>query len=260
MNELNSYLTNLISSISVIDKSNNESEELKIIENYNPPNWIPLEFSYYEIVKLGSKIKEKKNLDEKSSAILNNYNLLKDCYCTLPRELNVAKYFIGKFDQDPFYNPYSFTALEKFAESNFIYLDGSSKEKDGFNIKNYVGNSLFINSPFSGLSDAAKICNQYALANHKPSIAFIANLDYTKYIKECFKIADYCIILGRTQFRPLPGLKNSSPRGSTVLLIYNSKTHFEGNRELYFENKEFYCINLKEKKPPICVNQMELFE
>ena len=55
------------------------------------------------------------------------------------------------------------------------------------------------------------------------------------------------IILGRVQFKPIPGLKNSQPTGSSVMFVYNSDVELNTGFILH-NGKSYYCVNLKNKK------------
>lgn len=240
--------------------------------DYYPPGWIQLKqddkiLEPVDVVKIAKELKNKEPVSEFEKNIIVNLKLLRNCYCTEKQQLRLSKYFIRKIHLDPFYNPYAYTSLEEFADKDFKYLDGSSKDMDGFNIENWRKIlkernssyfSVFANPPFDDLSKCADACNEFSLEKIKPSITFVANLDWTNYLKECFKYADYCIILGRVNYKPIMGLTNSSPRNSTIFLIYNSLMEIENNCNLILNGMQYYCMNLKFKKE-IDLQQLELF-
>lgn len=215
---------------------------------YYPPGWIHnnLDFSQTIIEAEKFKNKKKNSLNNNELIVVNNAALLRSCYGTPDWLLELGNYFIGLYDQDPYHNPYSLIDNTKYSIPELIKLDGSCESKNGFNIQNWVGSALLVNPPFSNLSDGAELCNTYYDNKKKPGIAFICNLDFSNYFKECMKCADYLIILGRVQFKPMPGLKNSQPTGSSALFIYNSKKEI-GTQFIKFQNKDYYCINLKNK-------------
>lgn len=227
--------------------------DIVVDENqYYPPGWIHngLDFKQTIIESEKLKNKSKKSLNGIELAIFTNAALLRSCYGTPEFLLELGNYFIGLYDQDPFHNPYSPIDNVKYSNPELIKLDGSCESKNGFNIRNWVGSSLLVNPPFSNLSDAAEICNNYSIKDYKPGIAFICNLDFSNYFQKCIEYADYLIILGRIQFKPMPGLKNSQPTGSSAMFIYNSKREIN-TQFIEFQNRKYYCINLKNKK---CVN------
>lgn len=219
---------------------------------YYPPSWNHNGLDFAQTITEAEKFKNKKkaSLNSIELNIVNNASLLRSCYGTSDWLLELGNYFIGLYDQDPFYNPYSLIKDEKYSIEELITLDGSDETRNGFNINNWVGSSLLVNPPFSDLSDAAKICNEYSCKEYKPKIAFICNLDFSNYFQECIKFADYLIILGRVQFKPMPGLKNSQPTGSSALFVYNTDKLID-SQFIEFKNKKYYCINLKNKQ---CLN------
>lgn len=237
--------------------------------DYRPPEWQRIledekELSYTEISNFYDKklrYKKVETLTETELNILKNVRILKDCYCTSEPELILANFFIGKFDLDPFSNPYAKTANPQYATENIICLDGHSPEKDGFNIENWPldRKSIFTNPPFSKLPKASNICNIVCKRDAKPGIALIGNLDYNNYVKESFLHADYCILLGRVQYKPMVGLTVSSPRWNSIMTIYNSKVNLTGSTKILLGDKEYYAIDLRNKKI-INLNQIEQTE
>lgn len=227
--------------------------DIVIDENqYYPPGWIHngLDFKQTIIESEKLKNKSKKSLNNIELAIFTNAALLRSCYGTPEFLLELGNYFIGLYDQDPFHNPYSLIDNRKYSISELVKLDGSCESKNGFNIQNWVGCSLLVNPPFSDLSEGATLCNAYCNNEKKPGIVFICNLDFSIYFQKCMKYADYLIILGRVQFKPMPGLKNSQPTGSSAMFIYNSNREID-TQFIEFQNRKYYCINLKNKK---CAN------
>lgn len=233
-------LQNLLNGI-VIDES-----------QYYPPGWVHNGLNFAQTIIEAEKFKNKKknSLNNIELIIVNNAALLRSCYGTPDWLLKLGNYFIGLYDQDPFYNRYSLINNREYSIEDLITLDGSCESKNGFNLNNWTGSRLLVNPPFSNLSDAANICNIHSIKEYKPKIAFICNLDFSNYFKTCMKYADYLIILGRVQFNPMPGLKNSQPTGSSALFIYNSDKELD-SQFFQFYNKDFYCINLKNKD---CLN------
>lgn len=222
--------------------------------DYYPPGWKHNGLSFEQTIKESTKFKNKgkASLNAEELIIANNAALLRSCYGTPDFLLELGNYFIGKYDQDPFYNDYSLLKNEKYSNDDIITLNGSCPEKNGFDIKNWIGKKVWVNPPFSNLSDGAELCNQYSQFDHKPSIAFICNLDYSKYFQECMKYADYLLILGRIQFNPLPGLKNSQPTGSSSMFIYNSEKKNIQTGFLNFKSKGYYIVNLENKSTEKC--------
>jgi len=211
--------------------------------NYIPPGWEYNGLNFEQTIKKTKEILKNSKKSELSGNDLRtteNAKLLRSCYTTPDDILSLGNYFIGKYDFDPYWNPYSLIKSHLFSE-NLRVLDGTSKEKDGFNIKNWNGNSLLVNPPFIKLKEGAYLCIEYSQQEHSPGIAFICNLDYTNYLKECIKYADYLIMLGRVFFKPLPGIEVSSPTGSSVMVIFNSKKDIKTS----FIN-EFLCIDIRE--------------
>lgn len=243
-----------------LDKFKKPEINVNSDEGYHPPGWKFNGLSFEETIKEATKLKNKKkdSLTTEELIISNNASLLRTCYGTPDFILELGNYFIRKYDQDPFYNDYSLLKSEKFSDENLITLDGSSPDKNGFDIKNWTGKKVWVNPPFSNLSDGAELCNQYSQFKHKPSIAFICNLDYSKYFQECMKFADYLLILGRIQFNPLPGLKNSQPTGSSALFIYNSERKNIQTGFLNFKSKGYYIVNLENKSANSC-NEIAYF-
>lgn len=230
--------------------------------NYFPPGWIDVGLSFKEVVDYYFKtLKNKKELDDREKIIMKNMRLLRDCYCTSKTELQLANIFIGKFGFDSFYNPYSFTLNPKFAIENAGFLDGSCPEKDGFNPTNWpeTSDAFFVNPPFSKLPEAFAVANLVSQRETKPAIAIIGNFDYTNYIKDAFNYADYCILLGRVQYKPMIGVTVTSPRWSSTMTIYNSKFVLpNGSTRLFLKGKEYYAVDLKNKKS-MDLLQLELF-
>lgn len=238
------------------------SSETNVDINYVPPGWINIDMNIPEVVDYYFKnMKGRKNYNDKEKLILKNIRILRDCYCTSKTELQLANIFIGKIQFDPFYNPYSFTLLPKFSEENAGFLDGTCSEKDGFNPKNWpeTATSFFANPPFSKLPEAFAVANEVSRRENKPSIAIVGNFDYTNYIKDAFKFADYCILLGRVQYKPIIGLTVTSPRWSSTMTIYNSKYKLpNGSTRIFLKGREYFVIDLQNKKA-IDLLQLELF-
>ncbi len=225
-------------------------EPVKIIETkeeFYPPGWIHNGLSFIETVRESNAIKSKSSKTKEDLIILQNVKILRTCYCTPDFILELGTYFVGKYTLDPFYNPYSLIKNEKFSElEKFKTLDGIAG-RDGFNILNWEGDCVFVNPPFDKLSEAARLCNTYCKYQHEPGIIFICNLDNTLYYQECMKTADYLIQLGRINFNPLPGLKNSSPTNSSAMFVYNSSLETDTGF-LTLKNKAYHCTNLKNRK------------
>lgn len=226
---------------------------------YRPRDWKIIydtngtELSYGYISKAYEKLRNRKieTLDENELAIVRNVRILKDCYCTIEPELRLANYFIGKFDFDPFCNPYALTRKLEYANNNILTLDGLTPQTDGFNLDNWPEDrqTIFVNPPFSRLPEAADKCDTVSMRENKPSIALIANMDYNNYVKKSFLFADYCIWLGRTQYKPMVGVSVTTPRYNSIMIIYNSKRHLEnGNTRILMSDKEFYAFDLRNKK------------
>lgn len=245
--------------------------EKVIYPEYRPPEWQNVfeeekgkELSFEEMSNIYLKqlrFKKIESLSEIEVNILKNIRILKDCYCTNDPELVLANYFIGKFDFDPFWNPYAKTATSKYANENVTCLDGHSFEKDGFNIANWPldRKSIFVNPPFSKLPKAAEICNIACKRDARPAIALVGNLDFNNYVKEAFRYADYCIWLGRVHFEPMVGITVSTPRWNSLMLIYNSPIDLKnGSMSFILDDKEYYVIDLRNKKT-FNLKQLELF-
>lgn len=236
-----------------------EKEIQEVDENqYFPPGWINNGLDFSSTIREADKLKNKKkaNLNATELVIANNAAFLRSCYGTPEILLELGNYFIGKYNFDPYFNPYSNLKNEKYSE-NLVTLNGSNRSQNGFLIENWNGTSLLVNPPFSNLSDGAKLCNQYSQFEHKPGIAFICNLDYSNYFQECCSCADYMIILGRVQFKPMPGLKNSSPTGSSAMFIYNSKIPDIETGFILLNGKSYYLVNLKNKKEMVLKSKLE---
>lgn len=268
-----SEIQNVKSSISFLDlcaeyekeKAVEEKKKQKKLEenstenylNYIPPNWQGTELDFKITVELGKILAKKKveELTDDEKITVNNFDILKSCYCTPYSPLKLAKAFIGKFNFEPYDNPYSLVRTKEFfqehtEENPITILDGFSEDKDGYNIKNWPKTpnvSALINPPFEKLADVAKKCNVYSQMQFKPKLALICNLDYNEYFRECMRFASYMIILGRVQFRPIPGIQVSSPRGSSALFIYNSKMEVPTG-QILCDEKTYYCVNLKNKE------------
>ncbi len=236
-----------------------EEEITEIDENqYFPPGWVNNKLDFSSTIKEADKLKNKKkaNLNATELVIANNAAFLRSCYGTPEFLLELGNYFIGKYDFDPFFNPYSNLRNEKYSE-NLVTLNGSNRSQNGFLIENWQGSSVLVNPPFSNLSDGAKLCNKYSQFEHKPGIAFICNLDYSNYFQECCVCADYMIVLGRIQFKPMPGLKNSSPTGSSAMFIYNSKIPDIETGFILHNKRNYLLVNLKNKKETVLKNELQ---
>ena len=240
-----------------IKKIKDNTSETNNFPEYRPPDWQKIienekELSYKDVYNFyDKKLRYKKieTLTENELNIFKNIRILKDCYCTSEPELILANYFIGKFDLDPFWNPYSKTSISKYAIEDIICLDGHSPEKNGFDLKNWPldRKSIFTNPPFSKLPKASELCNIVSKRDIKPGIALVGNLDYNNYVKESFEYADYCILLGRVQYKPIVGLTVSSPRWNSIMTIYNSKTSLKGSTKIILGDKIYYAIDLRNK-------------
>lgn len=237
-----------------------DQENVENFLNYIPPKWQGENFDFNLTSKQGKLIAKKKveELNDDEKIVLNNFNILKSCYCTPYSVLKLAKSFIGKFNFEPYDNPYSLVKTKEFFHDNTeenptTVLDGFSEEKDGYDIKNWPKPkqgqtvSALINPQFEKLADVAKKCNIYSQMQFKPKMALVCNLDYNEYFKDAMKHASHMIILGRVQFKPIPGVKTSSPRGSNALFIYNSKAEIPTG-SLLCDDKTYYCVNLKNKE------------
>lgn len=240
----------------------------QISEDYRPAGWLTSPLSFSETVAAFEQIKKKKkdvtNLEEQ--IIVHNHDILKSCYRTPKNILKLANKFIGKFNFDPHYNNYGFTGNEEFAEKDFKYLSGYSDEDDGFNISNWhrATNDLeevigWDNPPFNKLENAAKIVNEFS-KEKEVRFAFLHTLDYTNYMQECLRNADYFIMLGRVQFLPMPGIKTSTARGSVGMSIYNSKLDIPESQFIEHEGEIYYCINLKKERQIRNLSQLSLEE
>lgn len=217
-------------------------------EGWFPPDW---NFNGYDItmnLRMARTIRDKKkslhSLEEKK--ILKNEKIIRSCYTTPRKELTIAKFFIGLFDLDPFYNPYAITA--EFGSENFEYFDGNNA--DGFNIdlwEKLNPNSIWENPPFNRLKEAAEKTDEYLQRGNDTAIAFICNLDRTSYFDRFLEIADYLIVLNRVKFDPIPGLEVSQPTTSNAMFIFNSKKDLP-TCNLTIEGTTYLCINLKERE------------
>lgn len=238
-----------------------EKENADNFLNYIPPKWQGelqgnnIDFNW--ISKQGKLLAKKKveEMNDDERIIHNNFNILKSCYCTPYSVLKLAKIFIGKFNFEPFDNPYSLVKSKEFFQESTeehptTVLDGFSEDKDGYDIKNWpkiANTSALINPQFEHLSSVSKKCNVYSQMQFKPKMALVCNLDYNEYFRENMKHASHMIILGRIQFKPIPGIKTSSPRGSNALFVYNSKAEIPTG-PILLDDKIYHCVNLKNKE------------
>lgn len=214
-------------------------------DGWFPPNW---NFNGYTIemnLTMARTIRDKKkslhNAEEKR--ILENEKIIRSCYCTPEVILYLARFFIGPFELDPFYNPHAKTA--SYGSKNFTYFDGVNG--DGFDISKWEEfESIWENPPFNRLGEAANRTIEF-LKTSDAAVAFICSLDMTSYFKEFLKIADYLIILDRVKFVPIPGLKVSQPANSNALFIFNSKKEVPTGL-IKVQGSEYYCVNLKNRE------------
>lgn len=221
-----------------------KQEKLKL-KGWFPPDWNHNGLSIEENLNISKKLHKKKAslLSTDEQLILNNEKIIRSCYCTPEAVLKLARFMIGDFNLDPFHNPYSL--VKNFAADDFKYLDGNNG--DGFKIENWgITTSVWLNPPFNRLSECADLIYNYNLIC-SAKMAFICHLDYTTYFKRFLQIADYCIILNRIKFIPIPGLEISSPTKSNALFIFNSDKNINTGI-IKVDDFDYYCINLKNKE------------
>lgn len=245
-------------------KVQNAQNDIIIDSSYRPAGWKENGLDFAEtVLAFDSLNKKKKDLTEQELIIAHNYEILKSCYRTPRYILNLAKQFIGEFNFDAFYNNYGFTNSGK---ENFKTLSGYSSEDDGFNLYNWkhitadleqpVG---FKNPPFNRLEEAAQVINSYIKEDKKQSrIAFLTTLDYTNYLANCFRNADYFLMLGRVAFLGMPGVKTSTPRGSVGMVIYNSLLDIGNSRFIQFNGNLYYCVDLRKERSTLNLRQLAL--
>lgn len=242
-----------------------ESEQIP--SDYRPPNWKDSPLSLFETVAAAESIKKKKGeLSEAEVVIVHNFEILKSCYRTNEHILRLKNYFIGKSNFDAYYNRFGFTGSEKYAEKDFRTLSGYSSEDDGFNLSNWKritadleAPNAFLNPPFNRLEDASRVTNAFVESdNRNPRIAFLGTLDYTNYLQESLRIADYLLMLDRIQFIGMPGIKKSTPRGSVSMLIYNPILEIGNSRFVMFEGNTYYCVDLRKEQNTLNLQQLVL--
>lgn len=246
---------------------NHLKESEQIPSDYRPPNWKDSPLSLSETVAAAESIKKKKGeLSESEAIIVHNYEILKSCYRTNEHILRLKNLFIGKSNFDAYYNSLGYTGSERYAEKDFRTLSGYSSEDDGFNLSNWKRvtadletPNAFLNPPFNRLEDASRITNAFVESDTRnPRIAFLGTLDYTNYLQESLRVADYLLMLGRIQFLPMPGVNISYPRSSVGMLVYNPIIEIGNSRFVMFEGNCYYCVDLRKERDALDLQQMIL--
>lgn len=247
-------------------KIQNITEDIIINPSYRPAGWKESSLSFAETIEIFESLKKKKkDLNEQELVIAHNYEILKSCYRTPKHTLNLAKEFIGEFNFDPFYNPYGFT---NSGQENFKTLSGYSSEDDGFKLHNWKRVTTDLdqvigwgNPPFNRLEDAATVTNAFIDDDTKNSrFAFLTTFDFTNYLSDCFRSADYYIMLGRVAFLGMPGVNTSTPRGSVGMVIYNSRLDIDNSRFVEFEGNSYYTVDLRKERTTLHLKQLSLIE
>ena len=249
------------------ESSNHLKEELIISPDYRPAGWKENGLSFAETIAVYDALNKKKSdLTESESVIAHNYDILKSCYRTPEYILGLANQLIGKFNFDAFYNDLGYTGNSKYATEDFRKLSGYSSEDDGFSLSNWTRITTdleqpvgFKNPPFNKLEDAARIANAFIESDKRsPRLVFLGTLDFTQYLQESLRVADYLLMLGRVNFLPMPGVKTSSPRGSVGMLIYNPLLDIGNSRFIMYQGQLYYAIDLRKERNTLNLQQLSL--
>ncbi len=142
--------------------------------------------------------------------------ILKDCWMTPDWLLKLACSFIGPFDCDPFWNPWSQTYKYMRPGEVTVYPGPANTEGCGVKDKNPWGRCNFVNGPFSG---PAPWVARSALEGLRSRVAMLVPDRPAKWFRHVWD-ADVIIDLGRVRFTPPEGIKESSPAGGTMLCLW----------------------------------------
>lgn len=199
------------------------------LDDFKPANWVKLPPDADE-----EETKRIKKLQDKA---------MRDSWQTPRRTLSLAQRFIGEFDTDPFYNPWS--KVHEYMTRHkkvFVYTgrDLDSNEDNG--ITGEVGDVIFGNGPFS---KPAPWVNRFANLGVRTSkrIALVVPVDGVQWWEKVWS-ADLIIMLGRENFDPPPEIKQSSPRGAAALALWNPKELMLGSQFIFHEGfrRPLACI------------------